>query len=123
MCGSGDKVVYKSGLGQPTTAVIFVFYLFLFKFGASPHVYHKSQKHKHKEKKRTDDLLLYKFPQGASPLVSKFQKQNNNRRRNRADEQCTSGVSQTWWKEHRVKNTMGYPGALCYKYIKERTGK
>ena len=52
------------------------------------------------------------------PLVLKSNKQNN-KKRTRADEQCTPGVSQNWWKEHSAKNLMGYPGVICDTYIKE----
>ena len=135
MCGSGDKVVCRSRLGQPVTPVVLVFYLFLFTFpqGASPRVYHKSQKHKHKksprvyhksqkhkhkEKNRTDELLLPNFPQGASPLVLKSHKHKQTKR-NRTYEKCTSGVSETWWQELRAKGTMLYPGLICDTHVKE----
>ena len=67
------------------------------------------------------------FRQGGTPLVLKSNKQNNKKRKkrednkkgNRTDELCTSGVSKTWFKEHSAKNRMGYPGALCDTYIKE----
>ena len=58
------------------------------------------------------------FSQGASPLVLKSQK-HHNKKRNRTDEQCTSGVSQTWWKEHSAKGITGSPGVICDAYIKE----